>query len=94
MGIGGAHEGFGSLRQTIDNINFARGVGGRFLLGPLRRAATAQALNVVEEQQSPHLRSPSLCYGLRCNPPPSAGLSVALAAHPARCVNLRGGDDE
>ncbi len=70
-------------------MNTARGVGGRFLLGPLRQAATAQVLNVVKEQQSTQPRSPSLCYGLRCSPPPSAGLSVALAAHPARWVQLR-----
>jgi hypothetical protein len=70
-------------------MNTVRGVGGRFLLGPLRQAATAQALMAIHEQQCPHRRSPSLCYGLRCGPPHSAGLSVALAAHPARWVQLQ-----
>ena len=55
-------------------MNVAREVGGRFLLGPLRQAATAQALIAIKEQQGPHLRSPSLRYGLRCGPPHSAGL--------------------
>jgi hypothetical protein len=70
-------------------MNTVRGVGGRFLLVPLRRAATALALMAIGEQQCPQPRSPSLCYGLRCSPPHSAGLPVALAAHPARWVQLR-----
>jgi hypothetical protein len=76
-------------------MNTVRGVGGRFLLGPLRRAATAQAVIVINEPPSPHPRSLSRCYG----PSGEARLhqrasSVALAAHPARWVHLRkrGGD--
>jgi hypothetical protein len=77
------------FKTKAESIDTACGVGGRFLLGPLRRATTAQALRARSACPSSFPRSPSLCYGLRCGPPHSAGLSVALATHPARWVQLQ-----
>ena len=88
LGVAWAQKRPGQMRQKIDRMNTALGVGGHFLLGPLRRAATAQALSAQSACPSPQPRSPSPCYGLRCGPPPSTGLSVALAAHPALSVQL------
>ena len=49
--------------------------GGRHsLLGPLRRAATAQALKDHRVRQGSHSRSPPFHSGLRCGAPHSAGL--------------------
>ena len=70
-------------------MNIARGVGGRSLLGPLRQAATAQALKVVNKRKndSRAILRFAMAYGAACLI--QLASSVALATHPARSVPSR-----
>ena len=61
------------MQQGRDIERRSRG-GRHSLLGPLRRAATAPAINAKHARQSSHLRSPPLHCGLQCGAPHSAGL--------------------